>query len=178
MPLLRAQKETLISQLVGELKNSRISLIVAYQNLNAKSNTDLRDRAFDEGGKIKMIPNNLLKLILKELGNESDIEIPQRQLAIAYGFEDEVVVAKLLSDFAKETDALEVLGGWIDGKFFTPENVKTLSLLPTKDTLQAQVVGRLGGLIQSLVYNLNFPLQQFAYVVNAVEQSKNKKEEK
>ena len=178
MPLLRAQKETLIKQLVSELKDTRISLIIAYQKLNAKANTDLRDKAFEEGGKIKMISNNLLKLVLKKLANEGDIEIPQRQLAIAYGFEDEVAVAKLLTEFAKETNTLEVLGGWVDGKFFTADDVKALSLLPTKNTLQAQLVGRLGGLVQTLVYNLNFPLQQFAYVVNAVEQEKSKNEEK
>ncbi len=82
------------------------------------------------------------------------------------------MAAKLLSDFAKETEALEVLGGWIDGKFFTAADVKTLASLPSKETLQAQVVGRLAGLIQGLVFNLNFPLQQFAFVVKAVEQSK------
>ena len=178
MPLLRAQKEILVKKLLGELKDSRISLIFAYQKLNAKANTDLRDRAFNEGGKIKMISNNLLKLVLKQLGNEGEIEIPQRQLAVAYGFNDEVVVAKLLTEFAKETNALEVLGGWIDGKLFTSEDIKTLSLLPTKATLQAQLVGRLGGLIHTLVYNLNFPLQQFAYVVSAVEQEKSKEGDK
>jgi ribosomal protein L10 len=47
-----------------------------------------------------------------------------------------------------------------------------LASLPSKETLQAQVVGRLAGLIQGLVFNLNFPLQQFAFVVKAVEQSK------
>jgi len=175
MPLLRAQKETLVTKLLSELKDSRISLIVAYQNLNASSNLSLRDKAFEQNGKIKMISNKLLQLVLKKLDNEGELEIPQRQLAIAFGFSDEVVAAKLLSDFAKETSSLEVLGGWIDGKFFTAENVKTLASLPNVETLQAQVVGRLGGLIQSLVYSLNFPLQQFAFVVSAVEKSKEEK---
>jgi len=112
-------------------------------------------------------------LLLTKLGQGKELEIPSRQLAIAYGFEDEVTAAKLLSDFAKETEALEVLGGWIDGKFFSSADVTTLASLPSKETLQAQVVGRLAGLIQGLVFNLNFPLAQFAFVVKAVEQSKN-----
>ncbi len=175
MPLLRAQKESLVENLVEELKNSRISLIVAYQHLNAKGNLSLRDKAFEQKGKLKMLSNNLLKLILKNLNQDKELEIPSRQLAIAYGFEDEVTAAKLLSDFAKETEALEVLGGWIDGKFFSAADVKTLASLPSKETLQAQVVGRLAGLMQGLVYSLNFPLQQFAFVVKAVEASKGEK---
>lgn len=172
MPILRAQKESLIERLQNELKDSRISLIVAYQHLNAKSNLELRDKAFEQSGKIRMISNKLLSLLLTKLGQNKEIEIPSRQLAIAYGFSDEVMAAKLLSEFTKETEALEVLGGWIDGKFFTAADVKTLASLPNKETLQAQVVGRLAGLIQGLVYNLNFPLQQFAFVVKAVEVSK------
>jgi len=175
MPLLRAQKEALIDRLENEVKESRISLIVAYQHLNAKSNLALRDKAFEQSGKIRMISNKLLNLLLTKLGQGKELEIPSRQLAIAYGFEDEVTAAKLLSDFAKETEALEVLGGWIDGKFFSAADVTTLASLPSKETLQAQVVGRLAGLIQGLVFNLNFPLAQFAFVVKAVEVSKGEK---
>jgi large subunit ribosomal protein L10 len=170
MPILRAQKETLVTQLGEEIKSSRISLVVAYKNLGSKANLSLRDKAFEQGGKIRMISNNLLRLVLKT--QDRELEIPEKQLAFAYGFQDEVTAAKLLSDFAKETDSLEVLAGWIDGNFFDASAVKTLASLPSKETLQAQVVGRLAGLMQGLVYNLNFPLQQFAFVVKAVEESK------
>ncbi|HSX42108.1 MAG TPA: 50S ribosomal protein L10 [Candidatus Saccharimonadales bacterium] len=170
MPLIRAQKETLIANLTSELQNSRVSLIVAYTKLGMKANDELRTKAFEQSGKIKMISNTLLALILKKL--DRTLEIPEKQLALAYGFADEVIAAKTLVQFGKETESLEVLGGWIDGTFFDAAQVKTLASLPGKDQLRAQVVGRLGGLIQGLVYNLNFPLQQFAYVVSAISESK------
>lgn len=170
MPLIRVQKETLVENLLSELQASRVSLVVSYTKLGMKANDELRTRAFEQNGKIKMISNTLLALILKKLGKE--LEIPQKTLAIAYGFADEVIAAKTLVQFGKETESLEVLGGWIDGTFFDAAQVKTLASLPGKEQLQAQVVGRLAGLIQGLVYNLNFPLQQFAYVVGAIENSK------
>lgn len=166
MPLIRAQKEALVEKLLGELQDSRISLIVSYTKLHMKANNDLRTKAFEQNGKIKMISNTLLALILKKLGREMDI--PSKQLAIAYGFNDEVVAAKTLVAFGKETDALEVIGGWIDGTFFDATQVKTLSSLPGKTELQAQLVGRLGGLISSLAYSLNYPIQKFAFVVEAL----------
>lgn len=171
MALLRAQKVTLVEKLTSELNASRISLIFAYKSLNAKANLSLRDKAFEQKAKVRMLSNNLLGLVLKN--QQRQMDIPEKQLAVAYGFEDEVAAAKLLSDFAKETEALEILGGWVDGNFFDSSAVKTLASLPSKETLQAQVVGRLNGLIQGLVYNLNFPLQQFAYVVRAVQEAKN-----
>ncbi len=170
MPILRAEKEALVEKLLGELKESKVALVVAYTRLNMKANDELRTKAFEQNGKIKMLSNTLMSLIFKKM--DRSMELPQKTLALAYGFEDEVTAAKTLVQFGKETEALEVLGGWIDGTFFDMNAVKTLSMLPAKEQLQAQVVGRLAGLIQGLVYNLNFPLQQFAYVVSAIENSK------
>lgn len=166
MPLIRAQKEALIEKLTSEVGESRIALIVAYTRLHMKANDELRTKAFDQGAKIKMISNNLLTLLLKKLGRA--MELPQKTLAVAYGYQDEVEAAKSLVTFGKETEALEVLGGWIDGTFFDMSAVKTLSSLPSKETLQAQLVGRLNGIIGSLAYSLNYPLQKFVYVVDAV----------
>jgi len=171
MPLIRAEKEALVEKLVSQIEQSKVALIVSYKNLNSQANLELRDQAFEQGGKIKMISNKLLALILKKTARA--LELPALQLAIAYGFEDEVTAAKTLVQFGKATDSLEVIGGWIDGHFFDAVQVKTLSSLPSKDELRAQVVGRLGGLIQGLVFNLNYPLQKLAYVIKAVEQSKN-----
>ncbi len=166
MPILRAQKEVLVEKLTQEVGQSRVALIVAYTRLHMKANDELRTKAFDQGATIKMISNNLLTLLLKNLGREMDL--PQKTLAVAYGYQDEVEAAKSLVTFGKETEALEVIGGWIDGTFFDASQVKTLSALPSKETLQAQLVGRLNGLIGSLAYSLNYPIQKFAFVVEAV----------
>ena len=166
MPILRAQKEELVSKLISELQDSRVSIIFAYTALNMKANDTLRTKAFNAGAKVKMVSNNLLKLILKGTGKE--MAIPSKQLAISYGFNDEVEAAKVLVDFAAQTDTLEILGGWVDGNFFDASQVKTLSSLPNKETLQAQLVGGLGGLIGSLAYSLNYPIQKFAFVIEAV----------
>ncbi|OGD61003.1 50S ribosomal protein L10 [Candidatus Berkelbacteria bacterium RIFCSPLOWO2_01_FULL_50_28] len=166
MPILRAQKVDLVAKLTEELQNSRVALVFAYTGLNMSANDKLRTAAFEAGAKIKMISNNLLRLILKNTKRE--LEIPEKTLALAYGFEDEVVAAKTLVEFAKETETLEVLGGWIDGNFFDASQIKTLSALPNKETLQAQLVGRLNGIIAGLAYSLNFPIQKLAFVVEAV----------
>ena len=132
MPILRAQKVDLVAKLTEELQNSRVALVFAYTGLNMSANDKLRTAAFEAGAKIKMISNNLLRLILKNTKRE--LEIPEKTLALAYGFEDEVVAAKTLVEFAKETETLEVLGGWIDGNFFDASQIKTLSALPNKET--------------------------------------------
>ncbi len=166
MPILRQQKEELVNRLISELQDSRVSIIFAYKALNMLANDTLRTNAFNAGAKVRMVSNNLLKLIIKGIGQE--MEIPSKQLAVSYGFIDEVEAAKVLVGFAKETETLEVLGGWIDGNFFTAAQINTLSSLPSKNALQAQLVSRLHGLIGGLAYSLNFPVQKLAFVVEAV----------
>ncbi len=172
MPILRAQKESLIEKISQELTDSRVSLIVAYNHLDSASNTTLRDRAYEQSGKIRMLSNNLIRLILKD--QKKELELPEKTLALAYGFTDEVVAAKVLVEFAKETDKLEILGGWVGGQFFDSQTIKTLASLPGQDQLRAQLVGRLNGLICGLVYDLNYPLQKLAFVVRAVANVKSK----
>jgi len=167
MPLIRAQKEELVNKLTEELQNSRVSLVFAYTGLKSQMHEDLRTRAFTHQGKIKMLSNNLLRLVLKNLGVE--LELPEKPLALAYGFSDEVTAAKTLIEFGRETDTLEVLGGWVDGQFFDTAKISTLAALPSREMLHSQLVGRLGGLIGSLTYSLNHPIQKFAYVVNVIE---------
>ena len=115
---------------------------------------------------MKMISNNLLRLILKNISRK--LEIPEKTLALAYGFNDEVEAAKILVEFAVQTETLEILGGWIDGSFFDVSQIKTLATLPDKVTLQAQIVGRLSGIICGLAYAFNYPIQKLAYVVETV----------
>lgn len=170
MPLIRSQKEELVTKLSEELRNSRIALVFSFSGLNVKTGERLRNEAFEQNAKVRVISNNLLGLILRRLNLE--IEIPPKNLGLAYGFADEVAAAKILVNFAKETETLEVIGGWVDGQFFSADQVKTLSALPSKEILQAQLVGRLAGLIGRLGYCLNYPLQKFAYVVKVLEENK------
>ena len=170
MPILRAQKEKLIEELTEELKNSRLLYVFEYTKLNSKANEEIRTKLFELGGKIKMISNNMLRILLKGLDRE--IEIPEAPLAMTYGFDDEVTAAKTLADFAKSTETVNMIGGWIDDKFYDQTSMKSLALLPGRDMLQAQVVGRLAGMLQSLVYNLSFPRNQLIYALKNIEEKK------
>lgn len=168
--LLRAQKETLVQKLTEELRNSRVSLLFSYTRLTSQGNRQLRDQSWQEHGRIRMISNNLLRLILKAQNRE--IDLPEKPLALAYGFADEVSAAKILVNFAKETETLKIIGGWVDNTFLETGELKTLASLPSREILQSELVGSLAGLFQGLVYSLEYPIQQLALVIKAIEEKK------
>ena len=175
MPILRAEKERLIEELTQELQNGRLLYVFKYTKLNSKANDEIRTKIFELGGKIKMISNNMLRILLK--GLDKELEMPEAPLAMAYGFADEVTAAKALADFAKTTDTIEMIGGWIDDKFYDQTSMKSLAQLPGREQLHAQVVGRLAGMLQALVYNLSYPRNQLIYALKDLESKKGKNNE-
>src|SRR5699024_3969016 len=81
--------------------------------------------------------------------------------AIAFGKDDVVAPAKILNNFAKEHDALEVKAGVIEGKVATLEEIKELSTLPDYD-----------GLVSMLLSVLQAPIRNLAYATKAVADQK------
>ena len=56
-----------------------------------------------------------------------------------------------MTPFAKEIEALEIVGGLMDGKFITPAEVKTLAALPSREQLLGMLVGTLAAPMRGLV---------------------------
>lgn len=100
----------------------------------------LRKELRKEKGGLKVVKNRLLKKALQEVkieGLENFIEGP---LAVAFSETDPVLLAKTLVNFIKEHEALLLKGGYVDGKALTPENVKALAVLPSREELYSMVL--------------------------------------
>ena len=66
------------------------------------------------------------------------------QLLYAISDSDEVAPAKVLANFAKEHEALQIAGGFNDlGTNLAEDEIKSLAALPSKNELIAQVVAQL-----------------------------------
>jgi large subunit ribosomal protein L10 len=77
--------------------------------------------------------------------------------AIAFSNEDAIAPAKILSDFAKTADALEVKAGIIEGKVSSKEEIAAIASLPSRE-----------GLLSMLLSVLQAPVRNVAYAVKAV----------
>src|SRR5690625_4741569 len=77
--------------------------------------------------------------------------------AIAFGKEDVIAPARILNNFAKENEELEIKGGVIEGKVASLEEIKELADLPNHD-----------GMVSMLLSVLQAPIRNFAYAVKAI----------
>ena len=85
--------------------------------------------------------NTLVKLAIKDTKYEVLSEMMKGPTAIAFGFEDQVVPAKILSKFIKETKKGEILAAAMDGQLFDDKQAKELANIPSKQELYSKMLG-------------------------------------
>jgi large subunit ribosomal protein L10 len=172
MVLSKKQKKSLVSELGAELAGAKSVVFSAYQGLGASQMQDLRSQLRDQDVRHKVVKITLLKRALENAGvrtSELDLSVP---VSVSFSAEDEVAPAKILNEFAKKNESLQLLGGVLDKQLIGPEQVMSLAVLPSKLELRGQVVGAIAGPLRGLVGALSGNFRNLVYVLKAVEQTK------
>lgn len=146
MALTKAKKHEIVSDLNELLEGSRLTVVVEYKGTTVKDIQTLRKEAKANGTKLSVVKNRLVKKALESNDKLKgvDTSLLNGQLMYAFNSEDEVAPAQVLNDFAKTHPNIQFVGAiTTDGKFMSPEEVKTLAALPGKTQLIAEVIAML-----------------------------------
>ena len=146
MAISKDKKQTLVADLTELLSSSKMTVFAKYQGLTVAELQDLRKAARENGVKIKVVKNRLVKVAMGEIAVYKDTDTTDLtgQLLYAVSDSDEVAPAKVLANFAKDHEALEISGAFSDvGANLSVDEVKSLAALPSKNELIAQVVAQL-----------------------------------
>lgn len=136
-------KKAQVAEVIETLKEAQTGILVDYRGLNVEEDTDLRNKLRAANVKYFVIKNTLLRLASKETGLEGLDEALHGPTAIAVSSEDAVAPAKVLSDFAKGNENLEIKAGFMDGAVMTLDEIKKLAATPNRETLIAKMMGSL-----------------------------------
>jgi large subunit ribosomal protein L10 len=152
-----AQKATIVEDVKVKFEAAVSAVIVDYRGLTVEEVTSLRKELRDAGVEMRVIKNSILSRAAKAAGLEGLDEVFAGPTAIAFSNEDVVAPAKIIANFAKNAEALEIKGGIIEGKVSTVEEINALASLPSRE-----------GLLSMLLSVLQAPVRNVAYAVNAV----------
>ena len=143
-------KKAQVAEVVDVLKNAQTGVIVDYRGLTVEEDTDLRSKLRAANVKYFVMKNTLLLRAAKEVGLDALEEALHGPTAIAVSAEDAVAPAKVLSDFAKNNEKLEIKSGFMDGAVMSLDEIKKLASTPNLETLIAKMMGSLNSPISSL----------------------------
>ena len=157
------QKKQVVADLIELLKSAQAGVLVNYRGITVEQDTQLRNKLREAGVEYKVVKNTLTRFAANEVGYQELDEQLNGPTALAISTTDPVAPAKVLSDFAKDVEAIEIKAGFLDGKVISLDEIKTLASTPSRDVLIAKIMGSLNSPISKLVRTLQ------ALVDNGVE---------
>lgn len=144
------QKKAQVVEVAEALKSAQTGILVDYRGLTVEEDTKLRNNLRQAGVKYFVVKNTLLRLAAKEVGLEGLDEALHGPTALAVSDEDAVAPAKVIADFAKENEKLEIKTGFMDGAVMTLDEVNKLAATPNRETLLAKMLGSLNAPVSNL----------------------------
>jgi large subunit ribosomal protein L10 len=167
------KKEKIVQDLQEKVGRAQIGVLADFTGLKVDAMTQLRRQVKEAGGELQVAKNTLLRRAGK--GGSliapiaSDLAGPN---ALVLGFEDPVVLAKLLVKFAQEKPFFKIKAGVLTGQPLTPQEVEALSKLPAREVLLAQLLGVMQGVPQALVTVLAGVIRNLLNVLVALKDQK------
>ena len=173
MAVTKAQKGEILKKLEENFAKAKAVYFAQNKGLEVKKVTALRKKLHKEGAELMVAKKTLMKIAAKKnnLPDLSD-EMMEGAVAAAFGFGDLVSPAKVLYDFSKENENLQLLGALLEGKLLSKAEAKQLATLPSRKELLAKLVGSMKSPVTGLHGVLAGVLRKFVYGMKAVHDKK------
>lgn len=170
---LLAKKET-VKEISEKLKSAKSMVFADYRGLTVEQDTELRSALRKAGVEYKVVKNTMTRFAANENGLEGLDSYLKGPTALAISETDPVAPAKVLSEFAKKFEKLELKVGVVEGKIISVTEIKALAELPSREVLIAKVLGGFNAPISGFVNVLNANLKGLVVALNAVAEQKAK----
>ncbi len=165
------QKREVIEGIGSKMKAAKGMVFADYRGLTVEQDTELRSALRKAGVEYKVVKNTLTRFAAKENGLEGLDTYLNGPTAMASSA-DAVAPAKILSEFAKKYEKLEIKVGVVEGKVIDVNGVKALAELPPREVLIARVLGGFNAPISGLVNVLNGNIRGLVVALNAIAEQK------
>ncbi|HHV60893.1 MAG TPA: 50S ribosomal protein L10 [Clostridiaceae bacterium] len=165
------QKVRAVDELTEKIKNCAGIVLADYRGLTVEQDTELRNSLRKAGVEYKVVKNTITHFAIKNSNLDGLEPYLKGPTALAISM-DPVAPAKILSEYAKKFQKLEIKAGVVEGKVIGADGVKALADLPSREVLVARVVGGLNAPISGFVNVLNANLRGLVVALKAIADQK------
>ena len=153
-----AKKQEIIDEIKDKVNNNATFVLFDYRGLTDAEIKDLRCALKEAGAAYKVYKNTLMARAFKDLEIDANdaLEGPS---AFAYST-DQIAPIKVLSDFAKDHEALVLKLGYVDGELADQAKLKEYATIPSREGLLTMLAGGMIGLVRDLSICLNLYSEQ------------------
>lgn len=150
-------KQPVVAEISELLNGAQTAVVVDYRGLTVEQDTQLRKQLREAGVTYKVYKNTMIRFAAKGTDFEALEPNLEGPTALAVSKTDATAPARILAEFAKKADKLEIKGGVVEGTYYDAKGMQAIATIPSREVL----LGRLLGSMQS-------PITNFARVLNQI----------
>lgn len=148
-------KQPIVEEISASVKDAQSVVLVDYRGLTVEQDTQLRRQLREAGVTYKVYKNTYMTRAFKGTDFEALTPYLEGPSAVAISTEDATAPARVLAEFAKKADKLEIKGGVVEGTVYDAKGMATIASIPSRDVLISKLLG-----------SLQSPITNFARVMN------------
>ena len=150
-------KQPIVDEIAASLNGAQGVVLVDYRGLTVEQDTQLRKQLREAGVVYKVYKNTLVKRAIAGTEFEPMTEQLEGPTAIAISKEDATAPARILANFAKTADALELKCGVVEGTYYDINSIQTIATIPSREELLSKLLG-----------SMQSPITNFARVIKQI----------
>ena len=158
-------KQPIVDEISANLKDAQSVVLVDYRGLTVEQDTELRKTLREAGITYKVYKNTLMARAFKGTAFEALAPYLEGPSAAAFSSNDATAPARVLAEFAKKAEKLEIKAGIVEGTLYDAKGMDAIASIPSREVL----ISRLLGSMQSPVANFARVLNQIAEKEGAAE---------
>ena len=165
----RDQKAAVVDEIAGQIEAAQAIFAVDYRGISVSQIAELRAKLRESDTRFRIVKNSLSERAADKAGAEALRPLLEGPTALALVGGDAAMAAKALNDTARALNNLiEFKGGLMDGNALSADDVRAIARLPTRDVLNAQLVGTIAAPLSGLVRTLNALIAGVAIQLQAI----------
>ncbi|SFK79394.1 LSU ribosomal protein L10P [Lachnospiraceae bacterium KH1T2] len=150
-------KAPVVEEIAAKAKEAKAALLVDYRGLTVEQDTELRKQLREAGVTYKVYKNTMMKRAFEGTDFAQLDSLLDGPSALALATEDVTAPARIICEFAKKANKLEVKGAVVEGTFYDVNGVKELSEIPSREVLLSRLLG-----------SMQSPITNFARVIKQI----------
>lgn len=168
----KAFKDNKIQEIKAQIEKAQVAIVTEYKGLTVDEITNLRRNLQKEDGDYTVTKNTLAKIAVKGTNFEILTDSFKGPIALAFGFNDQVSPAKVLTKFIGEIKKGQIVAAALDGKLLSAKEVEALSKLPSREELLAKMLGCVNSPASGIANSVNGVITQLVRTMAAVRDAK------
>ena len=154
-------KKPIVDEIIEHLTDAKSAVLADYRGITVEQDTILRKKMRDAGVVYKVYKNTMIKRAVAGTAFEALVADLEGPTAIAISKDDATAPARILYEFGKTADKLQLKSGVVEGTYYDTNGIKVIATIPSREVLLSRLLG-----------SMQSPVTNFARVVKQIAEKK------